>query len=119
MKIYSNSLTEADIRAAVAELPGAQIDQFQAMRRPQIRSRGWNVHIIHPGSNRRANTGIHGAGYNGAAGHDEWGAFLSRLYDQDPDMRAAHYTGRDYFHRVTEGRYRRTPAPTREGARTR
>jgi len=120
MKIYSNSLTGEDVHAAVPE--GTRVDQFEPMQNTRVRSKGWKVHIVHPGSKRPANTGRYGGatdsttGYNGSASWDEWGHFLSALYEKDPHGRFGPYEGREDFHAKTRGEYKRDPKPARSRA---
>lgn len=116
MKIYSDTLEGKDFREALPA--GTNIDQFEQMPGTRVRSQGWKVHIVHPGSKRPANTGRYGAatdnttGYNGSASWDEWGHFLSSLFDKDPHARAGYYDGRDDFHARTNSQYKR-PARSR------
>lgn len=59
-------------------------------------------------SRRRPNGGSSGKGYASgyAATWDQWGVFLSVLFDLDPRMSCWAYTDRDEFHRQTEDRFR-------------
>lgn len=65
-------------------------------------------------STRGPNSGQYGMdGYGKAATWDQWGLFLSALFEADPEMRvggAAHpiYADAEHFHWITANRYRGT-----------
>ena len=111
MKIYSDTLSGADLDAATSaasEHAGAPVgfERYRELARPRIRARGWDILLYRTGSRMHFNTGQHGAGEDGAASWDDWGWFLAELYGRDPGMRAAHYSSAAAFHEATGGRYR-------------
>jgi hypothetical protein len=115
MKFYSDTLTGQDFREALPA--GTEIDQFEEIPNTRTRARGWKLHIVNPLSRRPANTGTRGAarmeeGYNGSASWDEWGHYMSDLFDRDPSARLGPYTGRYDFHERTAGKYRRPEGDT-------
>lgn len=116
MKIYSDTLTSADLDAAVRAanahtLPdpsGGRIgfERYRALQRPRIRSRGWDVLLYRTGSRMHFNSGTHGAGEEGAASWGDYGWFLAELFERDPGMHAAYYRDRGHFHEATGGKFR-------------
>jgi hypothetical protein len=112
MKIYSDTLTAGEVRMAATDVNGSRLggqigfETFEPMQSPRKRRRGWNVRLYRIGSQRHFNTGTHGAGDQGAADWDDYGAFLAALYEKDSRAVAGYYTGRENFHRSTDGKYR-------------
>jgi hypothetical protein len=107
MRIYSDRLDPAALRLALAVTAGLGFERYEPISRPRLRSRGWNILLHRAGSSRRFNTGRYGAGEEGAASYSDWGWYLSALYQRDPDMLVAgQYSGRDDFHRRTQGAFR-------------
>jgi hypothetical protein len=119
MKVYSDKLTEQDLRVTLSTavntyVPGhCGFEKFEHLARPRLASRGWDVLLYRAGSRRPFATGRHGAGDRGAARYDDYGLWLAALYDLDPDMQVRGqypYKGRDDFHRATEGKFRAVTA---------
>jgi hypothetical protein len=102
MKVYSDTLTTSDLTAAA---PTGTYVEAVALDRTRVRSRGWNVRLVFPASNRRRNTGVYGAGERGAATWDQHGEWMARLFRLDPRARIAYYDGVDDFHAMTKGVY--------------
>lgn len=104
MKFYSNTLTTADFTSC---LPDGRFyfEHLRPLKKVRLRARGWEVLIGRQGSRRCFNSGTYGAAGQGAATHDEWGAFIAALYEKDPDMRAGYYRSKGHFHATTGNRY--------------
>ena len=124
MKIYSNTLTSGDLNAAISAANqhtqrdpdnpfhgSIGFERCRSLARPRVRARGWDVLLHRTGSTMHFNTGMHGAGEDGAASWDDWGWFLAALYEQDPGMRAAYYTSAEDFHRSTGNAFRPGGSP--------
>lgn len=103
MKVYSDTLTRSDLAAALSE--GVSLDEVSEIRRPRVRSRGWNVRLRRWGSARHTNTGRYGAGEQGAASYDDHGYWMARLFKKDPHARISWWDGREQFEEGTKGRY--------------
>lgn len=117
MKIYSDTLTSADLDAAVRAASeharsappfagSIGFERYRALQRPRIRSRGWDLLLYRTGSRMHFNTGNHGAGEEGAASWGDYGWFLAALFERDPGMHAAYYRDRGHFHEATRGKFR-------------
>ena len=80
----------------------------------RTRARAFKVRLFGD-SSRGPNSGQYGMdNYGKAATWDQWGLFLSVLFDADPDARVGGaknptYINRDHFHWSTGGRYLGTP----------
>lgn len=119
MRIYSNILTSHDLGAAIRavnahRLPPSSWDHsgrigFEVLTtipRPRLRAHGWNVLLYRIGSQRRFNSGTHGAGCEGAASWDDWGEFLAVLFQRDPKLRVGrNYDGFAQFHAATQNKF--------------
>jgi hypothetical protein len=127
MKIHSDVLTSAAIHAAMREVgynriadglesltPGTMVDRCDAAGSRQ-REHGFIVSLSHDGtrSRHRRNPGTsqdRSVMYDEfAAPYDDWGWWLARLYELDPDMIAGQYENAAHFHRVTRARYSEWP----------
>lgn len=110
MKIYSDKLTDADMRTALPA--GTQFEHIdRRATRGRLASQVWDVTLEHPGRPRSLNSGTSGAYKPGAASWDEHGEFFAELYDRDPAMqvRAARaYHDREDFHTQTASAYDRS-----------
>lgn len=102
MRVYGDTLTASDLRAAV---PDGCVLELVTIDAPRTRARGWNVKLRRPGSSRFTNSGRYGAGELGAASWDDYGVWIARLYAIDEGARIAHYDGRADFERQTDGAY--------------
>lgn len=115
MRLHTNTLTTADVYAAVAgrsvvtdgPLPGVTVDVMAHGSRSHTRS--LEVRLTGT-SGRRTNAGNRGAGDDYAASWDEWGMFLARLFDADPNMIVGTvgrpiYAGGEHFNWATGNRY--------------
>lgn len=101
MKLYSDTLTEADLYACLPD--GVTIAAIRPMR-TRKRASGWELSLEGYGTRhtRRRNSGMEGAnGYGYAATWDDQGVWMAALYDRDPDALIAWYTSRHYFYEAT------------------
>lgn len=116
MKIYSDTLTSADLDAATSAASthsstgSIGFERYRALRKPRIRTRGWDILLYRNGSRKHFNTGQHGAGDDGAASWDDYGWFLAELFERDPGLHAAYYRDREHFHQATRGQFLPDPA---------
>ena len=104
MKIYSDVLTRADLFRTTAEHGNIWIDEIQEIKKPRVRKRGWEVKTC-GSTNRKTNTGKHGAGDVTAATWDQHGEWFALLYVLDPDARIAIYKDARDFHMRTQDKY--------------
>ncbi len=103
MKVYSDSLTRIDLLDALPR--GVTLDTCDPIERPRVRARGWNVQLRRWGSSRHVNTGMYGAGEQGAASYDDHGEWMAALFAKDREARIAYYDGLDDFERATNGKF--------------
>jgi len=108
MKVYSNTLTEADLRKAVPR--GCQLE-LMSITRPRVRDFGWHARLTCYAGNRWTNSGQYGAGSERAATYDQHGEWMAPLFEIDPDARIAHWDGVHDFNQGTEGRYSKEKVP--------
>lgn len=108
MKVYSDILTYADFVAALPQ--GVRIHDVDSINNPRIRSRGWNIQLRDYSNNRHTNTGTHGAGEIGAASWDQWGEWMSELFERDPNARLGYDNSAADFHLRTHDKYRKVEA---------
>lgn len=102
MKLYSDTLTTADLYACLPS--DVDIASLRTMKRPRKRANGWEVSLEGFGARhtRRSNSGDYGAGYTMAATWDDHGVWMAALYDRDPDaIFAGYYDNRDDFYAKT------------------
>src|SRR4051812_23644972 len=116
MKIYSDKLQTRDLWAALPD--GLEmLDGLELIEGPRLR-RFEHVRICSPvprgkGKRYRLNGGNIGSLNVYAAGYDEHGEWMARLFEIDPDARIIgvnRYEGRDSFHEQTEHRFDRYQA---------
>ena len=112
MRIHSDILTRQDIYTAVDNLPGVYVDVTEHGSRTHAAA----YEVSLEGNGYAKNTGKYGAGDEIAATWDEWGVFLARLFDKDPDARCgaakypAYRNGYD-FHAQTNDRFANLELP--------
>jgi hypothetical protein len=102
MKLYSDTLTTADLYAALPE--GVGIAAIRPIRSPRKRAHGWELSLegFAGRHTRRRNSGMYGAdGYGYAATWDDHGVWMAALYAKDPDALIAWYKDRDHFYSAT------------------
>lgn len=98
MRIHTNTLTEADIRAMV---PSTAYVGKLTTHGSRSHARAFDLNL--GGSGRTG--GQWGQTDGKAATWDEWGMFLAALYKADPNAKTPYYTSASHFHRVTGGRF--------------
>lgn len=106
MRIYSDSLTDADLNDSLAAV--AHYLYFRLLwpiGGTRLRSRCWGFKLGSRASNRHENTGKWGAGDDYAASWDEHGHFIAQLFARDPAARVGPYDGIDAFTLATKGKY--------------
>lgn len=115
MKVWSKTLTPGNLMEAAdrvnAEFPGCGVylqDVPDLHNGPRVR-RLDGVHLRSRFGRYYPNPGTGGydRGYQGhlAASWTEWGWFLARVFEQDPDARCGDYRGEADFHAQTGGRF--------------
>lgn len=94
MKLYSDTLTPADLYAACPK--GVRVAILEVHPRPRKRRNGYDVGL--------AGTSPYSSQLTGekAATWDEHGIWMDRLFDKDPQMIVATYNGRDEFIEQTQ-----------------
>lgn len=113
MKVWSDTLTPADLEGAVervnAEFPGANVylsADTSLHEGPRTR-RIDGVHLRSATGRHYPNSGGYGALHVGemAASWTEWGWFIARVFEIDPGARVGDYKGVEDFHRQTHDRF--------------
>lgn len=113
MRIHSDILTTLDIYDAVNGLPGVYVDVTEHGSRTHAAA----FEVSLEGNGYAKNTGKYGAdSYVNGATWDEWGVFLARLFELDPNARcgsAKYPTYRDGhdFHAQTGDRFAELELP--------
>lgn len=114
MKVWSRTLTVTDLNECVREVntefPGCALYLAESVSLHEGRRarRIDGVSLRSTYNRRHPNTGTRGAEtmeWGGAASWTEWGWFLARVFDRDPDARCGDYRGRDDFHWQTDARF--------------
>lgn len=106
MRIYSNTLTPADLHRASMGLP-LYCWEVAPLARPKLRKQGWRVKVLGY-SRRQTNSGNHGASGESSASWDDHGRWFARIFDLDPMalvVASARYDGRAEFHVKTGNKY--------------
>lgn len=103
MKVYSDILTDQDLRDAAKEA-GVYLWVCDRITRPRIAKNAWEVSL----SGSSPYTSQMGD-YHKAATYDEHGWWMSYLFNLDPDARISWWKSAEDFHARTEGAYYRTP----------
>lgn len=103
MKLYSDTITRADLYAALPPDVGAEV---RTIRNPRKRANGYVVSLEGLGDRhtRRKNSGNYGATSSEearAATWDDHGVWMAALFAIDPAMIVAGYDGRDDFEQQT------------------
>lgn len=108
MRVHTDVLTKNDLYRATKHLPGVSVALTQHGSRS--RARAFEVRLT--GNGYARNSGTYGAdSTTHSATWDEWGAFLSALYETDPfavwgSARYPTYRDAEDFHAVTLDRFR-------------
>lgn len=105
MKVYSDKLTEADLRAALPQ--GVGLRDVVKIVNPRKRKNGWTLYLegLTFGHSRSTNSGTRGAGSYKAATYDDHGCWMSVLFDKDPHAVISHWDGKEQFDDGTNNRY--------------
>lgn len=121
MKVYSDTLTERDLRAALPAGVHAYITERGARKRARCFDVTLYVAEKDELHRRFGNSGGYGAKDDVAATWDEWGLWLAALYFRDAEALCGYYESPEHFVRETR-RYRdyvrETMPPTSLAART-
>lgn len=113
MRIHTDELTMGSFFKATGDLPGVYLTITEHGSRSHARA----FEVSLEGNGYRKNTGKYGAGDEFGATWDEWGVFLSRIFDLDPRALAGSakypaYDGRNDFHIKTADRFESLLMPT-------
>lgn len=100
MKIHTDKLAPVDVYDA-ARIARVHLDTFDDSG-SRSRDHAFNIKLQGE-SRRRPNFG--GEGF--AATWDQWGVFLSVLFDRDPEMVTPYYADKGAFHQATDWRFTR------------
>lgn len=90
MKLYSDILSEEDLRAA-SGVAGVSMWELERIERPRKRQNAWNVYLTGSASYRSQATG------EPAATWDEHGVWMAELYKRDPNLVVAYYRNLSHF----------------------
>lgn len=101
MRIHSDTLTIQNVYEAARH---ARADLQVTEHGSRKRSHAFNVTLTGE-SRRRPNSGKRGAGDEYAATWDQWGVFLSFLYNIDPLMVTPYYEDSEHFDTRTASRF--------------
>lgn len=101
MRIHSDKITEADLRAAASAARATLTFSCHGSRK---RDHAFEV-TLRGESKRRPNSGKRGAADEYAATWDQWGVFLGALFETDRDMTSPYYDGRGEFEFKTNWRF--------------
>lgn len=106
MRIHTDTLTPADLAAAVKRAGLKPSNLAFTEHGSRKRARAFNVTLTGT-SSRRSNPGASGASFRPrAATWDEWGMFLAHLFAIDPDAHVPGiYESGDHFRWVTGARF--------------
>lgn len=112
MKVWTEVLTVGQLHSCAyavnAEFPGCAVyllDHKMRMHNgPRVR-RIDGVSLRSTYNRRHPNSGTEGSEWGGTASWTEWGWFLARVFERDPDARCGDYRGKDDFHWQTSGRF--------------
>jgi hypothetical protein len=99
MKVYSNTLTDQDLRdAAKAARVGLWV--CDRITRTRISKNAWEVSLTgsSPYTSQMGD-------YHKAATYDEHGYWMAELFAKDPDARISWWKNADHFNEGTEHKY--------------
>lgn len=111
LKIYSNYLLRDDLFEAAQEArmlgAGGHIQEIKPMGKTRTRTRGYEVQLTNPSSNRHRNSGTHGAATweSSAATWDDHGHWFAQIFRRDPKAKCGPYDGVQDFHQATNQKY--------------
>lgn len=102
MKIYSDTLTTSDLYAALPD----GVSAYVTPKGSRKRARAFDVTLYVDEKDelhrRYGNSGGYGRSNDVAATWDEWGVWMERLYDLDPDALIGYYESYDHFIEQTQ-----------------
>jgi hypothetical protein len=101
MRIHTNADMQAIYHAET--VAGVQIDNLTP-HGSRKSTRAFEV-LLTGDSNRRPNGGSYGAGNSYAATWDQWGVFLAKIFEIDPDASCWAYENAADFHYKTSTRF--------------
>lgn len=117
MRLHTNELHHTDIHRAVGNIPGSCVGAEIMDHGSHTHRRAFEVSLSGWGDRhtRLKNTGQRGASDEFAATWDDWGWFLSYLYDIDPQaiwgaVKRPVYADASRFHLLTWDRFNVPPA---------
>jgi hypothetical protein len=99
MKLYANEIAEKEIMDAALQA-GASVEKL-IVNRGRRYARSFDVILSGSGARRSQWRDQEVQ----AATWDEWGIFMARLFDHEPEMRIGPYRDRDHFRWSTGERY--------------
>lgn len=118
MRIHTNELLWRDIRTAATTAGVTLLRDSEHKSRTHKRAfdvilSGNSPYRVHQGQNRRPDEEYFGD--EKAASWDQWGIFLSLLFEADADLKTPYYASREEFHWRTSARFDRwDPEETQE-----
>lgn len=106
MRLHSDIITITDVYAVTKDLPGVYVTASEHGSRSKARA----FEVSLEGNGYLKNTGQYGAGDEYGATWDEWGVFIARLFEIDPNAfwgTAKHpvYANASEFHGMTADRF--------------
>lgn len=101
MRFHTDTLTTKDLHDAARV---ARVDMEFTSHGSRSRDHAYNIRLLGE-SRRRPNSGKRGAGDDYAATWDQWGVFISYLFDRDPYMTTQYYADLDEFQYRTDYRF--------------
>lgn len=105
MQIHTDTLAVGDIIRATDGLPDVHVDVTQHGSRSRARKFDVTLSAV-PRKGRRPRNSNRPAMFDAAATWDEWGVFLTRLFDTDPGMTVPRvYEDPEHFHWMTGARF--------------
>lgn len=120
MKLHSDTLTDSDIYLAIRnarDLDGVadhvSMDTFRSAG-TRTRARAWDIHLGTDTRDRDATGKMRRKPTNSAnqddladyaATYSEWGWFIARLFETDPNAVFGPYKGKEHFDNATLGRF--------------
>src|SRR6476469_3650019 len=121
MRIHTNSITRGRMAECIyvndklEDVYFGRLDDKGSRIRDHafdVKLEAWEGSDINGTKRRRVNSGFAGAGTYIAATWDEWGFFLARVFELDPEALCGSksypvYDGADDFHAKTDNKFRR------------
>ena len=111
MRIHSDTLTKADLVNALQMGKTDEVFLLHCIEKmSRSRNHAFEVTLRGHGKRhtRRPNNSRHGGGRSDefmAATYEDWGWWLTFLYQRDPQMRSDYYSNAGDFHKKTNGQF--------------